>query len=63
MTTFLQLNTRRHYGCALRVKDEAKLTVEDFVELSWWGMDDKVGDYAYLQRQRKEKRTGLELKL
>lgn len=45
----------------MRVKDEAKLTVEDFVELSWWGMDDKVGDYAYLQRQRKEKRTGLEL--
>lgn len=26
-------------------------------------MDDKVGDYAYLQRQRKEKRTGLELKV
>lgn len=59
----LQLNTRTYSGCALRVKDEAKLTVEDFVELSWWGMDDKVGDYAYLQRQRKEKRTGLELKV
>lgn len=32
-------------------KARAKLTVKDFVELSWWGVDDKVGDYAYLQRQ------------
>lgn len=31
--------------------EEAKLTVEDFIELSWWGMDDEVGHYAYLQKQ------------
>lgn len=27
---------------------EAALTIENFIELSWWGMDDKVGCYAYL---------------
>lgn len=30
---------------------EAALTVEDLVELSWWGVDDKVGCYAYLHKK------------
>lgn len=31
---------------------KAALTIENFVELSRWGMDDKVGCYAYLHTKK-----------
>lgn len=33
--------------------EEAKLTVKDFIELSGWGMDDEVGHYAYLWKEKR----------
>lgn len=50
MTIFLHFNLDILFIYALRER-EAELTIEDFIKLSWWGMDDKVGCYAYLQRQ------------
>lgn len=31
---------------------KAALTIENFIELSRWGMDDKVGCYAYLHTKK-----------
>lgn len=37
-----------------KTKTEAALTIENFIELSWWGMDDKVGCYAYLHTKKED---------
>lgn len=33
-------------------EEDRVLTIKDFVELSWRGMDDKVSCYAYLHTER-----------
>lgn len=33
---------------------ETALTIENFIELSWRGMDDKIGCYAYLHTKKED---------
>lgn len=40
---------------------ETALTIENFIELSWRGMDDKIGCYAYLHTKKRRYRLRLEV--